>query len=239
MIQQAATLDPNWFYSSLAQSAASIVGLLGAILVTRLQTQLAEVRQVRRKLVRARQRSRESCGEALRELEAISSAAGGLVPAPPHSHAAANPLAGYQPGSALYEQVATCRKLLTASLVAANRGQLEKQADELLSLATIARADIRALTLRYLRTVHRVSAAVGELEIKAHVGMPRTMLFILGWLCAIGVLTPMMFLSPMEGNAKVYLWTLFAAGIAAILLYIHFQILEIKRAGRTDLRALL
>jgi len=29
--------DPNWFYSSLAQSAASIVGLIGAILATRRQ----------------------------------------------------------------------------------------------------------------------------------------------------------------------------------------------------------
>jgi hypothetical protein len=32
-------LDPNWFYSSLAQSAASIVGILAAILTGRLQMQ--------------------------------------------------------------------------------------------------------------------------------------------------------------------------------------------------------
>lgn len=36
--------DPNWFYSSLAQSAASIVGLIGAILATRLQQQIIDAR---------------------------------------------------------------------------------------------------------------------------------------------------------------------------------------------------
>jgi hypothetical protein len=32
--------DPNWFYSSLAQSSASVVGLFGAILATRLHSQM-------------------------------------------------------------------------------------------------------------------------------------------------------------------------------------------------------
>jgi hypothetical protein len=32
--------DPNWFYSSLAQCAAAVVGLLGAVLTTRIQQQL-------------------------------------------------------------------------------------------------------------------------------------------------------------------------------------------------------
>lgn len=43
-------LDPNWFYSSIAQCAAAIIGLLGAILATRLQTQIAEAESVFRKL---------------------------------------------------------------------------------------------------------------------------------------------------------------------------------------------
>ena len=36
--------DPNWFYSSLAQCAAAVVGLLGAVLATRLQEQYSAVR---------------------------------------------------------------------------------------------------------------------------------------------------------------------------------------------------
>ena len=36
------TPDPNWFYSSIAQCAAAIIGLLGAILATRLQQQLSD-----------------------------------------------------------------------------------------------------------------------------------------------------------------------------------------------------
>lgn len=40
-------LDPNWFYSSLAQSAASVVGLMGAVLATRMQQQIVESREQR------------------------------------------------------------------------------------------------------------------------------------------------------------------------------------------------
>jgi hypothetical protein len=36
--------DPNWFYSSLAQCTAALVGLLGAVLATRLQEQLRYTR---------------------------------------------------------------------------------------------------------------------------------------------------------------------------------------------------
>src|SRR5688572_21783010 len=37
-------LDPNWFYSSLSQCCAAVVGLLGAVLASRLQQQLAAAR---------------------------------------------------------------------------------------------------------------------------------------------------------------------------------------------------
>jgi len=40
-------LDPNWFYSSITQSAAAIVGLLGAIFATRLQDQITTAREQR------------------------------------------------------------------------------------------------------------------------------------------------------------------------------------------------
>jgi hypothetical protein len=40
-------LDPNWFYSSIAQSAAAIVGLLGAIFATHLQDQITTAREQR------------------------------------------------------------------------------------------------------------------------------------------------------------------------------------------------
>lgn len=43
-------LDPNWFYSSLAQSGAALVGLMGAILATRLQEQVVVARAQREKL---------------------------------------------------------------------------------------------------------------------------------------------------------------------------------------------
>lgn len=45
-------MDRNWFFSSLAQSAAAIVGLLGAVLVSRLLQQLTSATQSRAELVR-------------------------------------------------------------------------------------------------------------------------------------------------------------------------------------------
>ena len=43
-------LDPNWFYSSIAQCAAAIIGLLGAILATKLQAQLLDAESLNRNL---------------------------------------------------------------------------------------------------------------------------------------------------------------------------------------------
>jgi hypothetical protein len=42
-------LDPNWFYASVAQSAAAIVGLLGGVFATRLQDQIMRSREQRLK----------------------------------------------------------------------------------------------------------------------------------------------------------------------------------------------
>src|SRR3954452_16683216 len=45
-------MDPNWFYSSLAQSTAAIVGVLAAVLVPRLLQQLSDVRNAKIELIR-------------------------------------------------------------------------------------------------------------------------------------------------------------------------------------------
>jgi len=43
-------LDPNWFYSSLAQCSTALIGLLGAILATRTQQQIIEADAIRREM---------------------------------------------------------------------------------------------------------------------------------------------------------------------------------------------
>lgn len=45
-------MDPNWFYSTLAQSTAAIVGLVGAFLLQRLLVQTNDV-AVKREAIRA------------------------------------------------------------------------------------------------------------------------------------------------------------------------------------------
>src|SRR5439155_4076182 len=44
--------DPNWFYSSVAQSAAAFAGLFGALLISRFLHQLGVVRESRSNVVR-------------------------------------------------------------------------------------------------------------------------------------------------------------------------------------------
>lgn len=41
------TIDPNWFYSSCAQSAAAIVGLMGAFITTKLANKKAFILQLK------------------------------------------------------------------------------------------------------------------------------------------------------------------------------------------------
>jgi hypothetical protein len=55
-------MDPNWFYSTLAQSTAAIVGLAGAFMVQRLLAQRAEIGPTRSKL-------RLRCQELARDIE--------------------------------------------------------------------------------------------------------------------------------------------------------------------------
>lgn len=44
------TIDPNWFYSSLAQSSAAIVGIIGAFFTTRVINQRIQINQLNREI---------------------------------------------------------------------------------------------------------------------------------------------------------------------------------------------
>jgi len=52
--------DPNWFYSTLAQCTAAVVGLLGAVIATRLQEQYANSRMSSEKVVGHLRRFRQT-----------------------------------------------------------------------------------------------------------------------------------------------------------------------------------
>jgi hypothetical protein len=51
--------DPNWFYSSVAQSAAAFAGLFGALLISRFLHQLGLVRESRSNILRKFHRVRD------------------------------------------------------------------------------------------------------------------------------------------------------------------------------------
>lgn len=64
-----AAADPNWFYSTLAQATAALVGLAGAFLVQQLLNQRAEISPVRTDIRQDLKRLRLSIEEELRYAE--------------------------------------------------------------------------------------------------------------------------------------------------------------------------
>src|ERR1700694_2972395 len=51
MVESIAVTDPSWFYSSMSQASAAIIGLMGGLLLSRLLQQLSVVRESRALLV--------------------------------------------------------------------------------------------------------------------------------------------------------------------------------------------
>ncbi|MGB3458382.1 MAG: hypothetical protein WBB08_03610 [Halobacteriota archaeon] len=51
--------DPNWFYSALAQSAAAIVGLIGALLLLKITETSNTIRNFRAELINQKNELRE------------------------------------------------------------------------------------------------------------------------------------------------------------------------------------
>jgi hypothetical protein len=46
------SIDPAWFYSSLAQASAAVVGLIGALLGSKIHDRISVLRDERRSLMR-------------------------------------------------------------------------------------------------------------------------------------------------------------------------------------------
>jgi hypothetical protein len=73
--------DPNWFYSTLAQSSAAIVGLAGGFMVARVLAQRTEIALDRNRLRDQMLMLQASAGAILQNAERVSSRIRAALPA--------------------------------------------------------------------------------------------------------------------------------------------------------------
>jgi hypothetical protein len=63
--------DPNWFYSALAQSAAAIVGLIGALLLLKITESSNTIRNFRAVLINEKNKLREKSHPLINKIDEL------------------------------------------------------------------------------------------------------------------------------------------------------------------------
>jgi hypothetical protein len=250
--------DPNWFYSSLAQSAAAVVGLLGAVLATRLQQQLHEVgasfQRVAKLLAQLRETLR-SRADAIQNYIRFADVRIGEIEAALNRGETRLQVTqevsfwgGSRSGSPwtvdLSKEALQEYRDLRAS-ASPRIALLQKYR----SLATVqdalaADGDLAALHAQLPATVAQgaipdLRASIDQIVITngehrriASIAVPATFVTILGWLCVFGLVGPLGFLSAYGGASKPVFLLAFAVGVIAIPVYIGFELIRIFRLRR-------
>jgi hypothetical protein len=254
-------LDPNWFYSSLAQCGAAVVGLLGGVLVTRLQRQIAETQEPRRAFdqwrtdLAATLRQHVPRAEEFRqEIEALLDKAAGPVelkgtppttfgvrqqfPAPSNSAIVNN----YAVTAELLQQqrerlsvVTEATRLLRALQGAKTPEEACAVSAQLQMLDSKAGSDAGPIAADYVARTGAIMTYATRLRDIASTKAATVVLGVLATLCAAGIIAPLAYLTALEGASKVVLLSIFAMTLGALLIYIRYQITELTQLGSTRL----
>lgn len=249
--------DPNWFYSSIAQSGAAVVGLLGGVLATRLQTQFAEARAARAALAAAVSTYRDEVEEMEAPVARYCRSARDYVyplalaedrkethaELPPRRHLRGNGISSAERvavDSQTAEELAErsrgavqLRESFDAALTTASRIELERLGTRLEELrATSKDAEVRGVAQTARQAVEQLLLPVRHLEAATSIKTALVVLVVLTLLCGSGVLWPLSFLAAWAGWSKPTMLILFGVGLVALLGYIFFQIVTIKRVAR-------
>lgn len=253
-------MDPNWFYSTLAQSTAGIVGLLGALLATHLQRQLREARLARGQMA-ARHRE---------WLEMRRIGADRLVQyiawAPGYIEELRTALASPDRTIGLRERLTISGRMpadpqsrLSVSEVDIDREEVKlrdaqairevieepreirsiSQAVDLLMLlfnrtSGVHDPEISDVLFRHAEALNLLLAADMALRESTSLRTPGILLGVLTWFCIVGLVIPLLFLSASPGPSKEQLIWAFAAGLVVLVGYIGFQVEELRRVRRRD-----
>ena len=252
-------LDPNWFYSSLAQCAAAIVGLLGAVMIARLQNQVAdlqltmtELRQLVSPVLRDAylRRSEVAAFEAFaadRILLLKTSLAEGKDRV---EVSAVVDLFGMASSTGHFSTEVS-EAIIQAlekdlSLAAQLRGILTRVLDitEFAAPAEVGRlhGDLREIQARLpvvqqsrlgqiVQPMPALENGLAARRAKASVRVPAVMTGIVAWLCLAGLVWPLASLSAYSTGGKVTLLAAFTVGLSAIPALMAYQMKQIRRVA--------
>ncbi len=253
-------LDPNWLYSSLAQCAAALVGLIGAVLATRLQTQIALVRDATEKLSLRLRELRDSPRDVIARLGEFERFASQRIPALEEAiRAGQNRIevnreldiwGNSRGGSGMWvpatseaiDQLKAQVAILPAMNGALDQCSRLRTPQEARALrgpleAVLSRIPSeRAYMIRdYLDRLTLVERAHDLSDTAASVRVPAVMTAILGWLTVLGLVFPLAYLSSYSSSHKILLLTAFSIGISAVPVYIAIELVRIKKLAAVDL----
>jgi len=252
-------LDPNWFYSSLAQCAAAIVGLLGGVLVTRLQGQAAAVKERRREFElwwsRVEGAGREMAAHIQRLLADVEQsiaicraarASGerrtvGVLKtiSPPGASIVAENIATSDEVLTRVERQGThlraAAELYGALLDATQAEQLASLQADFEAFPAKADPDGPALCRDMPARIQELRREAALLAIASSTHAARAVLGVLVVLCVVSILVPLGLLSAYPGAGKGFLLLGFGVSLTTLLGYIWYQIVEIRDLGSTGL----
>jgi hypothetical protein len=252
--------DPNWFYSSLAQCAAAVVGLLGAVLATRLQEQYVNVRASHEEVSKLIRQFREQvcsqinhidsyatfADDRIREIEnALDLQQTQLLVTREISFWGSNSsgsgwsidinkeiLSNYQKYRSLVNPTLSLLALHTEPQNVKDVATVEKTLVEL-------RKILPNECFNLIESLQNIDIAVSNANVYhrriASVRIIATVAAIQAWLCIFGLVVPLAYLSAYAATSKIILLAAFALGIVAIPGYIGFELARIFQMRNVDI----
>ena len=245
--------DPAWFYSSIAQSSAAIVGLIGAFLAARVIDQLTLMRQHRTRLAHSfeqlcmnvdslKNRWRTISKYVTEEIElderAIAEAKSG------RSGSRTFELGGSIGSGGDFDPEVHRREMQEFAMVLGKLEPFYSRADayteaSLASLSAQLHEACRTMADQHSRAVvgssPPIETIIGELADYKRLLLPRSFLFvlaILGWISFAGIIWPLSVLPGLpHSNAKNLMLAALSVGLLSLIGFIAYQFLELQKLG--------
>lgn len=256
------SLDPNWFYSSLCQCAAALVGLIGAILTARIQSQITSSTETRNAVQKSLTNLRTSIAGTLGQLnsydawvrERIHEVDSALKKKATVIHIKEDRTfwgGSSSSGSTYPKQIS--QELLkeykdNQSHLSIIKEKIEPHS-KLFSYEHAVKLDegIKSLKTLLPENVYNqianttIPLPLLEEHLKDHlkvssIRLPLIMTVILFWLSIFGLIVPLCYLSAHDGFSKHWLLVSFSIGILAIPIYLVIELLRIYRLREAKIK---
>jgi hypothetical protein len=245
-------LDPNWFYSSLAQCAAAIVGLLGAILATRLQEQRTNVNSTHNEVSLKLRRLRDELQHRLHDvtthvvflMERLSQMEEALERGTSElnvsqeidfwggKHAISSMLISSDSVNEFRKRLVNTEATVKLLEKAANLNAFEELRHvtaAIEAIETLSSVHSDGPVRNWRNSIKEVVADNARHLEKAAIAIPTAITAILFWLSIVGVVAPLVYLSAYGHSSKYLLLVGFSLGVLAIPIYIGFELWRINQ----------